>query len=161
MRGADVNEINIEAVDLGHELRQGVQLRFGLSPVVAFAPIFNERLELAELDALRLVIIDKVPFPALQDPLLDARREHAGKDSFLVVDIPIAAASLAQAAGRLIRTATDHGVVAILDPRLTRKRYKPLVLHGVEHMPETTSLTEVEEFFLKRRDESDSPSRDW
>ena len=112
-------------------------------------------------DALRLVIIDKVPFPALQDPLLDARREHAGKDSFLVVDIPIAAASLAQAAGRLIRTATDHGVVAILDPRLTRKRYKPLVLHGVEHMPETTSLTEVEEFFLKRRDESDSPSRDW
>ncbi|MEY4400283.1 MAG: hypothetical protein RL072_148 [Actinomycetota bacterium] len=112
-------------------------------------------------DALRLVIIDKVPFPALQDPLLDARREHAGKDSFLAVDVPIAAASLAQAAGRLIRTATDHGVVAILDPRLTRKRYKPLVLQGVSHMPETTSLTEVEEFFLKRRDESDSPGRDW
>ena len=101
-------------------------------------------------DALRLVIIDKVPFPALQDPLLDARREQAGKESFLRIDVPIAAASLAQAAGRLIRTATDHGVVAILDPRLATKRYKPLVLHGVSHMPETNSLREVEEFFIKR-----------
>jgi ATP-dependent DNA helicase DinG len=111
-------------------------------------------------DALRLVIIDKVPFPALQDPLLDARREQAGKDSFLRIDIPIAAASLAQAAGRLIRTATDHGVVAILDPRLSTKRYKSLVLHGVAHMPETTSLQEVEEFFIKRQVGNGTRGRD-
>jgi ATP-dependent DNA helicase DinG len=110
-------------------------------------------------DALRLVIIDKVPFPALQDPLLDARREHAGRESFLQIDVPIAAASLAQAAGRLIRTATDHGVVAVLDPRLATKRYKPLVLHGVAHMPETSSLQEVEEFFIKRQGESGSRVR--
>jgi ATP-dependent DNA helicase DinG len=110
-------------------------------------------------DALRLVIIDKVPFPALQDPLLDARREYAGKESFLQIDVPIAAASLAQAAGRLIRTASDHGVVAVLDPRLATKRYKPLVLHGVAHMPETSSLQEVEEFFIKRQGESDSRVR--
>jgi len=110
-------------------------------------------------DALRLVIIDKVPFPALQDPLLDARREQAGKDSFLRIDVPIAAASLAQAAGRLIRTASDHGVVAILDPRLATKRYKPLVLHGVSHMPETNSLREVEEFFIKRLGGSDTRDR--
>jgi ATP-dependent DNA helicase DinG len=102
-------------------------------------------------DALRLVIIDKVPFPALQDPLLDARRELAGKESFVTIDVPIAAASLAQAAGRLIRTTTDHGVVAILDPRLATKQYKPLVLYGVQHMPETGSLNEVEEFFLKHQ----------
>ena len=100
-------------------------------------------------DALRLVIIDKVPFPALQDPLLEARREDAGKESFITVDVPIAAASLAQAAGRLIRTSTDHGVVAILDPRLSKRRYKSLVLHGVQHMPETSSIDEVQEFYLK------------
>lgn len=102
-------------------------------------------------DALRLVVIDKVPFPALRDPLLDARRELAGQQAFMSIDVPIAAAALAQAAGRLIRTASDHGVVAILDPRLGTKRYKERVLQGVEHMPETTSLEEVERFFLKRR----------
>ena len=102
-------------------------------------------------DALRLVIVDKVPFPALNDPLLDARRELAGQHSFMTIDVPIAAAALAQAAGRLIRTGTDYGVVAVLDPRLSTKRYKSSVLQGVEHMPETSSLADVERFFLKRR----------
>ena len=102
-------------------------------------------------DALRLVIIDKVPFPAMHDPLLDARREDAGKGAFMIIDVPMAAAALAQAAGRLIRTATDRGVVAILDPRLSQKRYKSAVLSGVEHMPETNRLVEVEDFFTKQR----------
>jgi ATP-dependent DNA helicase DinG len=102
-------------------------------------------------DALRLVILDKVPFPAMNDPLLDARRDEAGNSAFMTVDVPIAAASLAQAAGRLIRTATDHGVVAILDPRLSTKRYKSAVLYGVAHMPETNDLRRVQEFFASRR----------
>ena len=55
MLRADVNEVDIEAVDLGHELRQGIQLRFRLPPVVAGAPILDERLDLRELYALRLV----------------------------------------------------------------------------------------------------------
>ena len=102
-------------------------------------------------DALRLVILDKVPFPAMNDPLLDARRDEAGSSAFMTVDVPIAAASLAQAAGRLIRTATDHGVVAILDPRLSTKRYKSAVLYGVSHMPETNQLSQVQRFFASRR----------
>ena len=102
-------------------------------------------------DALRLVILDTVPFPAMNDPLLDARRDEAGSSAFMTVDVPIAAASLAQAAGRLIRTATDHGVVAILDPRLSTKRYKSAVLYGVSHMPETNQLSQVQEFFASRR----------
>jgi ATP-dependent DNA helicase DinG len=101
-------------------------------------------------DALRMVILDKVPFPAMNDPLLDARRDEAGPAAFMHVDVPIAAASLAQAAGRLIRTATDHGVVAILDPRLSTKRYKGAVLYGVSHMPETNSLERVADFFVRR-----------
>lgn len=101
-------------------------------------------------DSLRLVIIDKVPFPALRDPLLDARRELAGQGSFMTIDVPIAAATLAQAAGRLIRSARDHGVVAVLDSRLVTKRYKDAVLSGIAHMPETSSLDEVERFYLRR-----------
>lgn len=100
--------------------------------------------------SLRLVIIDKVPFPALRDPLLDARRELFGQSSFMQIDVPIAAASLAQAAGRLIRSTNDHGVVAVLDPRLLTKRYKSSVLHGVSHMPETSRIDEVAEFFSSR-----------
>ena len=56
MLRANVNEVDVEAVDLGDELRQGIQLRLRLAPVVAGAPIFDERLELGELYALRLVI---------------------------------------------------------------------------------------------------------
>jgi ATP-dependent DNA helicase DinG len=102
-------------------------------------------------DSLRLVIIDKVPFPQMGDPLLEARREDAGPGAFMSIDVPMAAATLAQAAGRLIRTATDHGVVAVLDPRLASKGYKSAVLAGVSHMPETSSLRDVERFFDMRR----------
>ena len=55
-----MNEVNVHAVDRRHELRQGVELGLGLSPVVAGAPILDERLELRELYALRLVI-DRLP----------------------------------------------------------------------------------------------------
>jgi hypothetical protein len=56
MLRADVNEVNVHAVDRCHELRQGVELGLGLSPVVAGAPILDERLQLRQLYALRLVI---------------------------------------------------------------------------------------------------------
>lgn len=112
-------------------------------------------------DALRLVIIDKVPFPALRDPLLDARREHAGPGAFMSVDVPMAAATLAQAAGRLIRSARDHGVVAILDSRLATKRYKSAVLAGVSHMPETDSIDDVSRFFARRRRPDDGQASEW
>ena len=52
------------------------------------------------------------------DPVLQARRERAGKAAFRTIDLPRAATLLAQGAGRLIRTATDRGVVAVFDKRL-------------------------------------------
>src|SRR5918994_6982032 len=55
MGRADVNKVDVDAVDPGYELRQGIELRFRLAPVVAGAPMLDERLELRELDALRLV----------------------------------------------------------------------------------------------------------
>ena len=57
---ADVDEVDIEPVDLGDELRQGIELRLGLAPVVVGAPVADELLELCQLDALRPVV-DRLP----------------------------------------------------------------------------------------------------
>ncbi len=73
-----------------------------------------------------LVVIDKIPFPPPDDALASARKtdlDEQGDDGFHLVFVATAATSLAQAAGRLIRTSSDKGVVAILDPRLRTKRY--------------------------------------
>ena len=74
--------------------------------------------------ALTLLTIDRLPFPRPDDPLLQARRDRAGQRAFATVDLPRAATMLAQGAGRLIRTADDRGVVAVLDSRLGRASYR-------------------------------------
>ncbi|MDY5584669.1 MAG: ATP-dependent DNA helicase [Arcanobacterium sp.] len=74
----------------------------------------------------RLVIIDRIPFPRPNDPLVQARTEAArlqGRNSFLEVSANYAALMLAQGAGRLLRSMEDLGVVAILDSRLITKQY--------------------------------------
>ncbi|HEY3436488.1 MAG TPA: ATP-dependent DNA helicase [Actinotalea sp.] len=74
----------------------------------------------------RLVIIDRIPFPRPDDPVRSARTEaveHAGGNGFMSVSATHAALLLAQGSGRLIRTDTDKGVVAVLDPRLATARY--------------------------------------
>lgn len=75
-------------------------------------------------DACSLVVIDRIPFPRPDEPLLQARRERAGADAFSRIDLPRATTLLAQGVGRLIRTATDRGVVAVLDPRLATASYR-------------------------------------
>ena len=77
-------------------------------------------------DTCRLVVIDRVPFPRPDDPLMAARSkavEDAGGNGFMTVSAGHAALLLAQGAGRLIRRADDRGVVAVLDPRLVTARY--------------------------------------
>jgi len=74
----------------------------------------------------QLVIIDRIPFPRPDDPLMSARAraaDRAGGNGFMAVSATHAALLLAQGSGRLIRTQTDRGVVAILDPRLATARY--------------------------------------
>ena len=76
--------------------------------------------------ACSLVIIDRLPFPRPDDPVRSARAEaadRAGGNGFMQVSATHAALMLAQAAGRLIRTTQDRGVVAVLDPRLATRRY--------------------------------------
>ena len=95
---------------------------------------------------LSLVIIDRLPFPVPTDPLLSARREAHGKSAFTAIDIPIVATKLAQASGRLIRTQTDMGVVAVLDPRLVTKGYGKTIISMLPSMEFTKSIARAQEF---------------
>lgn len=87
--------------------------------------------------SLSLVVIDRIPFPRPDDPLLSARRELLGPAAFRQIDLPRASTLLAQATGRLIRTATDRGVVAVLDPRLGKAAYRWEIVNALPPMRRT------------------------
>ncbi len=95
------------------------------------------------------VIIDRLPFPRPDDPLLSARRELLGPAAFSQIDLPRAAMMLAQAAGRLIRTATDRGVVAVLDRRLGTARYRWDIVNALPPMRRTRHRTDAESFLAE------------
>ena len=101
--------------------------------------------------SLSLVTIDRLPFPRPDDPLLQARREHVGDGAFLAIDVPRAATMLAQGAGRLIRTSSDRGAVAVLDPRLATARYGPKIVAALPRMRRTRDRAEVEAFLRDLR----------
>ncbi|MFE6774669.1 ATP-dependent DNA helicase [Streptomyces sp. NPDC057702] len=74
----------------------------------------------------QLVVMDRIPFPRPDDPLMSARQkavEEAGGNGFMAVAATHAALLMAQGAGRLVRASGDRGVVAVLDPRLAKARY--------------------------------------
>lgn len=95
---------------------------------------------------LSLVIVDRIPFPRPDDPLLSARRDLLGAAAFGEIDIPRASMLLAQATGRLIRTATDRGVVAVLDPRLGKANYRWDIVKALPPMKRTRHRSEAEAF---------------
>lgn len=100
-------------------------------------------------DACLQVIIDKLPFPRRDDPLLAARRERAEaerRSAFGEVDLPLAAVRLSQGAGRLIRSSDDAGVVAVLDPRLATAAYRSVLLESMPPLKRTVRIDEVEAF---------------
>ncbi|MBT5579688.1 MAG: ATP-dependent DNA helicase [Acidimicrobiaceae bacterium] len=100
-----------------------------------------------------LVIIDRLPFPRPNDPVLQARRDRAGKSAFRTIDLPRAATLLAQGSGRLIRSTTDRGVVAVLDPRLaTARSYRWELVNALPPMRRTRNLSEAETFLRELRD---------
>lgn len=107
---------------------------------------------------LSLVVIDRIPFPRPDDPLLSARREQLGRTAFADIDLPRASMMLAQAAGRLIRTRVDTGAVAVLDPRLGTAGYRWDIVRALPPMRRTRHRHEVEEFL--RRITSADPATD-
>jgi ATP-dependent DNA helicase DinG len=92
-------------------------------------------------DTCQLVLIDRIPFPRPDDPLMSARQraaDKAGGNGFMQVAATHAALLLAQGSGRLIRTTTDKGVVAVLDPRLATARYGRFLSASLPPMWTTT-----------------------
>ncbi|XAH26214.1 ATP-dependent DNA helicase [Xylophilus sp. GW821-FHT01B05] len=88
-------------------------------------------------DALQLVVIDKLPFPPPNDPLVEARShrlEAAGRSAFRDYSIPEAAVALKQGAGRLIRRETDRGILVVGDSRLTTMSYGRRLLAALPPM---------------------------
>ncbi|HKG52370.1 MAG TPA: helicase C-terminal domain-containing protein, partial [Actinomycetales bacterium] len=96
--------------------------------------------------ACTLVVIDRIPFPRPDDPLMSARAQavaDAGGNGFLAVSATHAALRLAQGAGRLVRSGTDRGVVAVLDSRLATARYGEFLRTSMPPLWPTTDRATV------------------
>jgi len=103
-------------------------------------------------DALRLVVLDRLPFAVPTDPVVSARCaaiEEAGGNAFSDYSVPQAAILLKQGFGRLIRTSTDRGIVAILDPRLRRRGYGSALMASLPPAAQTEELGDVEAFWAR------------
>jgi len=109
----------------------------------------------------QLVIIDRLGFPRVDDPVMAARTEaveKAGGNGFMSVSIPHSALRLAQAAGRLIRSASDRGVVAVLDPRLHTARYGQLLQRSIPPFWQTTNRATILAALERLRSAPEPPS---
>ena len=109
-------------------------------------------------ESLSCVIIDKLPFEVPSDPVIMARinkiREE-GSNPFMDFQLPRAILSLRQGIGRLMRTSSDRGLLAILDIRLFTKKYGRLFLRSLPPSPITRELSEVESFFKNQKGAED------
>ena len=142
-----------------------VEFRESGNGVLLGAASFWEGVDVAG-EALSCVIIDKLPFAAPDDPVLEARLSalrEAGGNPFFEWQIPAAVIALKQGVGRLIRDVTDRGVLMLCDPRLTSRAYGKLFLKSLPPMPITRRLGDVQAFFSESklidsaRTESDPP----
>jgi len=101
-------------------------------------------------EALSLVVIDKLPFAAPDDPVMEARSgslRRAGGNPFTQLYLPQAVISLKQGAGRLIRDVTDRGALVVCDPRIRTKSYGRVFLESLPPMKLAADRAEVERFF--------------
>ncbi|MDB6046457.1 MAG: helicase [Gammaproteobacteria bacterium] len=113
-------------------------------------------------EALRLVIIEKLPFSSPEDPLVRARIDHlqaTGGNAFRDYQLPEAALALKQGVGRLIRSEDDFGTVVICDPRMTGRGYGQFFLAALPAMAPTRDRDEALRFIRKHAPHDVVPAR--
>ena len=134
----------------GEAPKQQLLKRFRQQPSVLFASqSFWEGVDVPG-EALSLVAIDKLPFASPGEPIVAARIDRLraeGRDAFFGYQVPQAALALKQGFGRLIRSATDRGIVAVLDARMTRKGYGRLFVESLPRCRILRSAGELTEFW--------------
>ncbi len=154
--------------DAGHDwplLKQGEGTRRDLldrfcklkHPVLVGSASFWEGIDLPG-DVLTLVAIDKLPFAPPDDPVIEARLRSCraqGGNPFAEYQLPEAAISLKQGAGRLIRTESDWGVLMVGDARLVEKPYGKRLWRGLPPFARTRELEEVLAFYRRKRGPDD------
>ena len=104
-------------------------------------------------DQLSCVIVDKLPFASPGDPVVSARIErlrNRGGDPFGEYQVPVAILMLKQGLGRLIRSASDRGVLAVLDSRIVERGYGRRFLASLPPARLVHNVAEVESFFAGR-----------
>jgi len=155
--------------DAGHDwplLKQGEGTRRDLldrfcklkHPVLVGSASFWEGIDLRG-DVLTLVAIDKLPFAPPDDPVIEARLRACraqGGNPFAEYQLPEAAISLKQGAGRLIRTESDWGVLMVGDARLVEKPYGKRLWRGLPPFARTRELEEVLAFYRRKRGPDDA-----
>ncbi len=105
--------------------------------------------------ALRVVVIDRLPFSSPGDPVLKARLDALrtrGESPFTSYQLPQAVITLKQGAGRLIRDHHDYGVLVLCDPRLRSRGYGRVFLNSLPEMPCTDDEEAIRSFFVEHRD---------
>ncbi len=125
------------------------QFRASGNGVLLGAASFWEGVDVAG-DALSVVVIDRLPFAAPDDPVLQARLEASrreGGNPFRDEQLPQAVIALKQGAGRLIRTFSDRGVLVLCDPRINSKSYGRVFLDSLPPARRTRELEDVQRFF--------------
>ncbi|MBE2894013.1 ATP-dependent DNA helicase [Spirabiliibacterium falconis] len=106
-------------------------------------------------DSLSLVIIDKLPFTAPDEPLLKARIEDCrlrGGDPFYDIQLPSAVITLKQGVGRLIRDMNDRGVIIICDSRLVMRPYGQTFIKSLPNAKRTRDLAKAKQFLMQTRE---------
>jgi len=128
--------------------------------VLLGAASFREGVDVAGA-ALSVVVIDKLPFAAPDDPVFEARLDavrRAGGNPFRDEQLPQAVIALKQGVGRLIRTETDRGVLVLCDPRLLGKSYGRVFLDSLPPLPKTRDIVDVARFFAPESTTPEPPT---
>jgi ATP-dependent DNA helicase DinG len=148
--GGELGELGIISLKQGRLPRAMLLDRFRIddNSVLFATDSFWEGVDVPG-DALRLVVITRLPFRVPTEPIIEARVEHMenrGINSFIEYTVPVAVLKFKQGFGRLIRTKTDRGAVLVLDKRIISKNYGKYFL---DSLPQCTKVTGIAEEMIK------------